>query len=112
MPQWPLEISSTCGRVKIPQGRTAGMCGLLLGIVGLCKAAGRLFQAIASAFELDEHAAVHETVQDGGGEGGDREHSRWSEIGQLALERVGWQSRSLAAQLLAGVVCVFSPHRL
>ena len=46
------------------------MCGLLLGIVGLCKAAGRVFQAIASAFELDEHAAVHETVQDGGGEGG------------------------------------------
>ena len=44
---------------QIPPGPTAGMIRLLLGIVAFCKAADGLFQTIAFAFELDEHATVH-----------------------------------------------------
>ena len=43
---------------------------MLLGIVALYKAAGSFFEAIAFAAELGEHAAMHETVEDGGGQCG------------------------------------------
>jgi hypothetical protein len=40
---------------------------LLLGIVTLYKTIGGLFEAIAFTAELDEHAAMHERIEDGAG---------------------------------------------
>src|SRR5438128_279257 len=50
---------------QIPPGATTGTRGLLLGIVALYKTVGSLFETIAFSSELDEHAAVHETIEDG-----------------------------------------------
>lgn len=43
---------------------------MLLGIVTLYKTAGSLFEAIAFTAELNEDAAMHETIEDGGGQCG------------------------------------------
>ena len=52
---------------QIPPGAMTGVRGLLLGIVALYKPVGSLFETIAFSSELDEHAAVHEAIEDGGG---------------------------------------------
>lgn len=43
---------------------------MLFVIVALYKTAGHLFEAIAVATELDEHTAMHESIEDGGGQYG------------------------------------------
>jgi HigB_toxin, RelE-like toxic component of a toxin-antitoxin system len=52
---------------QIPPGATTGGYGLLLGTVALYKTVGSLFETVAFASKLDEHASVHEAVEDGGG---------------------------------------------
>ena len=61
--------SPICGQVKFPQGddRTVG---LLRGWSPLGKTVGGFFEAITPATELDEYAAVHEAVENGGGQRG------------------------------------------
>jgi hypothetical protein len=61
---------------------------LLLGIVAVYKTAGSLFEAIAFTAELDEHAAMHETIEDGGGQCGVTEYLSQSAMMRFEVMRV------------------------